>query len=134
MKYLLTTSQQMSPLIISAELSTVTDWIPTQDTDTQALTIKVSQKAKEVTAGYEVDDQTMQIVIKLPPTYPLHQATVEGVNRVGVDEKKWRSWLINTQGVITFSVRYIFSYRTILSLFKSQEPDLTNVPRYRTAP
>ncbi|KAI9877231.1 MAG: hypothetical protein M1830_004467 [Pleopsidium flavum] len=98
------TEKYISPLIIAAELTTVSDWIPTQATDSQALTIKVNQKAKEITAGYEVDDQTMQIAIKLPPTYPLHQATVEGINRVGVDEKKWRSWLINTQGVITFSV------------------------------
>ncbi len=101
---LLTMPSQISPLIIAAELTTVSDWIPTQATDSQALTIKVNQKAKEITAGYEVDDQTMQIAIKLPLSYPLHQATVEGINRVGVDEKRWRSWLINTQGVITFSV------------------------------
>ena len=66
--------------------------------------MKVSQRAREVTAAYEVDEQTMRIMIRLPGAYPLQQASVEGVNRVAVDEKKWRSWVINTQGVITFSV------------------------------
>ena len=68
--------------------------------------VKVTKKAREVTAGYEVDEQMMQIVIKLPGAYPLRQATVEGPDRVGVDSKKWRSWLLSTQGVITFSVSY----------------------------
>lgn len=97
------TEKYVSPLVISSELATVSSWIPTQATDDQPLTIKVFPKAREITAGFDVDEQTMSIVIRLPPTYPLHQVTVEGTNRVGVDEKKWRSWLITTQGVINFS-------------------------------
>ncbi|KAI9809452.1 MAG: hypothetical protein M1827_006832 [Pycnora praestabilis] len=96
------TEKYISPLVIADELTTVSDWVETQSGDDQ-LSIKVSKKAKEVTAGYEVDEQVMMIKIRLPGTYPLHQVVVEGVNRVGVDEKKWQSWLINTQGVITFS-------------------------------
>lgn len=97
------TEKYISPLVISSELATVSSWIPTQATEDQPLTIKVFPKAREITAGFDVDEQTMSIAIRLPPTYPLHQVTVEGTNRVGVDEKKWRSWLITTQGVINFS-------------------------------
>ncbi len=45
----------------------------------------------------------MQIAIQLPPSYPLSRATVDSVHRVAVDEKKWHSWLMTTQGVINFS-------------------------------
>ena len=101
------TEKFISPLVIADELATVDEWVSKsseRDAEDESFKVKVSKKAKEVTAGYDVDEQTMQIVIKLPGAYPLRQATVEGINRVGVDEKKWRSWLINTQGVITFSV------------------------------
>ncbi|KAI9674183.1 MAG: hypothetical protein M1817_002001 [Caeruleum heppii] len=99
------TEKYLSPLIIADELATVSEWVasPAFSEGEGEMSVKVSKNAKEVTASYEVDEQTMQIVIKLPGTFPLRQAVVEGVNRVGVDEKKWRSWLINTQGVITFS-------------------------------
>ena len=46
----------------------------------------------------------MQIVIRLPSNYTLNGVKVEGINRVAVSEKKWTSWLMITQGVITFSV------------------------------
>jgi hypothetical protein len=89
----------------------VSEWAKSQDAtdESEALQVKVSQRAREVTAAYEVDEQTMRIMIRLPGAYPLQQASVEGVNRVAVDEKKWRSWVINTQGVITFSVCLSFT-------------------------
>lgn len=93
----------MSSLVIQAEISTVISWIPTQESDDKPLEVKVSSKAHEVTASYPIDDQSMSIVIRLPANYPLHPVSVEGVHRVGVNEEKWRSWLLITQGVINFS-------------------------------
>lgn len=99
------TERFISPLVVSDELDKVNEWIESGlQQDDANMKVRVSRKVKEITAGYEIDEQTMQIMIKLPGAYPLRQATVEGVNRVGVDEKKWRSWLLSTQGVITFSV------------------------------
>jgi hypothetical protein len=92
--------------VITTALSAVSTWAAEQPPDDEsALLLKVSPRAREVTAGYEVDEQTMSIAIRLPPTYPLRQAVVEGLNRVAVDEKKWQSWLRSAQGVIAFSVR-----------------------------
>ncbi|KZF25198.1 hypothetical protein L228DRAFT_63765 [Xylona heveae TC161] len=96
------TEKYISPSVIADELLTVNQWITHQDSEEQ-LQVKVSEKAREVTASYEIDEQNMQIVIRLPGAYPLRGASVEGLNRVGVDEKRWRSWLLTTQGVITFS-------------------------------
>ncbi|GME41096.1 Zinc finger RING-type protein [Neofusicoccum parvum] len=99
------TERFISPHIITAALSAVSEWANSQDNAAadEALTIKVNQRGKEITAGYEVDEQFMTIVIRLPPTYPLAPVVVEGVNRVAVSEQKWQSWLRNCQGVVTFS-------------------------------
>ncbi|KAK5000224.1 hypothetical protein LTR66_000888 [Elasticomyces elasticus] len=99
------TEKHISPLIINASLSSVADWA-TKQSDAEPderLTIKVGLRTKEVNVSYEVDEQTMAIVVRLPPSYPLAGAKVDGISRVAVDEKKWQSWLRNCQGVITFS-------------------------------
>lgn len=97
------TEKYISPQVIATELATVTAWLPTQDTTSEPLTVKVSARAHEVTASYPLDEQHMSIRIILPPTYPLAPVLVESVHRVGIDEKKWRSWLLTTAGVINFS-------------------------------
>ncbi|MCJ1388866.1 hypothetical protein MMC18_001716 [Xylographa bjoerkii] len=97
------TEKYISPAVIAAELATVTAWLPTQDTTDTSLAVKVSSRAHELTASYPLDEQHMSIRIVLPPTYPLASVLVESVQRVGIDEKKWRSWLLTTAGVINFS-------------------------------
>ncbi|KAL8831212.1 MAG: hypothetical protein Q9191_000993 [Dirinaria sp. TL-2023a] len=97
------TEKYISPLIIGRELTAVSEWSPSQASADQPLTIKVSASTRQITASIPIDEQTMSIAIHLPQSYPLQRATVESVHRVGVDEKKWRSWLITTQGVINFS-------------------------------
>ena len=97
------TEKHISPLLIASDLSTVSAWAPSQATADAPLTVKVSPSTREITASIPVDEQLMQIAIRLPPTYPLARASVDSVHRVGVDEKKWRGWLITTQGVVNFS-------------------------------
>lgn len=79
-------------------------WAASQDSSADDdLATKVNHRTKEIMVSKEIDDQQLSMVIRLPANFPLGQAVVEGVNRVAVDEKKWRSWLLNAQGVITFS-------------------------------
>lgn len=100
------TEKFFSPLIIQDTMDDVSKWAEEQkvNEDEKELIVKVSKRSREVFAGYEVDDMMMQILIRLSATYPLEGVKVEGVNRVAVSEKKWTSWLMITQGVITFSV------------------------------
>jgi E3 ubiquitin-protein ligase listerin len=102
------TTKTISPLVIGEELANVSGWVTEVavkgDEEEQKLVVKVSKNAREVSAAYEVDEQELRILVKLPEAYPLRSVEVQGIQRVAVDEKKWRSWLINTQGVITFSV------------------------------
>lgn len=98
-------SSQISPTVIKHELSTVSAWLATQSTtsDETPLTVKISHHAHELTASHPIDDTEMAIRITLPATYPLSPTTVNTVQRIGVDEKKWRAWLLTTAGVINFS-------------------------------
>lgn len=100
-------TKYFSPLIISENLDEVVDWAAKQEPpedDEKELVVKVSKAAREVTAGYEVDELQASIAIRVPPSYPLDWVTVVGINRVAVSETKWQNWLMITQGVITLGV------------------------------
>ena len=70
-----------------------------QDTDND-FTVKALRAANEVSATYRVDEQNMQIAIKLPSNFPLRQIDVEGVQKVGVSDKQWRGWMFSVAAVI----------------------------------
>ncbi|KAK4692467.1 E3 ubiquitin-protein ligase listerin, partial [Lecanoromycetidae sp. Uapishka_2] len=97
------TEKYISPLIIARELSTIAAWAPSQAADDQPMTIKTSLSTREITASIPIDEQTMSISVRLPPSYPLARAEVKSIHRVGVVEKKWQSWLMISQGVMNLS-------------------------------
>ncbi|KAG0215792.1 hypothetical protein BGX28_008102 [Mortierella sp. GBA30] len=84
---------QGSQAAAAAALSGVSD-------DLNELQIKTSKATSEVTASFQIDEATMAIVIRLPPNFPLRQVEVEGLQRVGVKEARWRAWLLAVAGVI----------------------------------
>lgn len=104
-------AKYFSPIIISEALDDVANWSETQEPpaeDEKELVIKVSRNAGEVVASYEIDEQQASISIRIPQGYPLEGVSVTSINRVAVNEKKWQSWIMTTQGVITFSVSFLF--------------------------
>lgn len=102
-----------SPLIVSDALDDVARWAEDQGTtgdEGGELMIKVSRTAREVVAGYEVDESIAAITIKVPGSYPIEGIVVSGTSRAVVNERKWQSWVRTTQGVITFSVSPLLSH------------------------
>ncbi|EGX88716.1 RING zinc finger protein, putative [Cordyceps militaris CM01] len=100
------TTRYYSPLIIGDNLDVVQQWADSQEAptaDEQELQVRVSKSAREVTAGYDVDEAQASIVIRVPASYPIEGVTVASLNRVAVTERKWQAWIMTTQGVITFS-------------------------------
>ncbi|EEU41435.1 uncharacterized protein NECHADRAFT_46064 [Fusarium vanettenii 77-13-4] len=100
------TTKYFSPLIVSDALDDVQQWADSQEPpamDEQELVVRVARAAREVTASYEVDESQAAITIKIPANFPIENVSVQGLNRVAVSEKKWQSWVMTTQGVITFS-------------------------------
>src|SRR5262249_13706950 len=100
------TEKFISPKVIQDTLSAVTSWSIRQEPsepDAEKLSVITHNTAGEVTVSYPIEDTSCSIRISLPRTFPLHQATVSSISRVALDEKKWQSWLLITQGVIAFN-------------------------------
>ncbi|KAF9958836.1 hypothetical protein BGZ72_010818 [Mortierella alpina] len=109
------TEKYFSPLLIVRELNSLTkaQQAPAQggqaaaaaalsgvSDDLNQLQIKTSKATSEVSASFQIDEATMEIVIRLPTNFPLRQVEVEGLQRVGVKEARWRAWLLAVAGVI----------------------------------
>ena len=98
------TEKYFSALVSSEVLKKAEDWVKQQDqTDKDAVIVKVKERAREVTIGREIDDQMLQMVVKLPEDFPLGQVHALGVNRVAVNDKRFNQWLLNVQAAITFN-------------------------------
>lgn len=119
------TEKHFSQLLISNEMELVNRpdiKEQLEENDENAFTVKTLKAASEVTATYRVDEQNMQIAIKLPSNFPLRQIDVEGVQKVGVNDKQWRGWMFAVAAVIGSQVRhdaYLFfsKHHTKLILF-----------------
>ncbi|BGP46344.1 hypothetical protein JCM10450v2_002186 [Rhodotorula kratochvilovae] len=98
------TSKHFSPLLISDELSTLRDpssSVGQQLRDNDDFTVKVATNASEVKVVFVVDEESMEIGIKVPSEFPLAAVEVREVRKVGVTDKQWRAWLLAMQQVIT---------------------------------
>ncbi|KAI8878807.1 hypothetical protein K501DRAFT_227764 [Backusella circina FSU 941] len=97
------TEKHFSQILISNELELVNRpdiKSQLQENDENEFTVKTLKAASEVTATYRVDEQNMQIAIKLPSNFPLRQIDVEGIQKVGVNDKQWRGWMFAVAAVI----------------------------------
>lgn len=65
------------------------------------VSVRMLDGGREVITSYELDDQTMEMAVKLPGNYPLRNVAVEGLKRVGVKDAQWRAWMLGSQAVLT---------------------------------
>ncbi|GJJ10582.1 hypothetical protein Clacol_004809 [Clathrus columnatus] len=99
------TSTYFSPVLVASEFIHLN---PTKRAEAgeeplgdDTFKVKIAQAINEVTATFLVDEQQMEIGVKLPAGYPLRTIEVKPIKRVGVHEKTWRRWLFAVQQVIT---------------------------------
>eukprot|EP00158_Paraphelidium_tribonemae_P009611 Partr_v1_DN28908_c1_g1_i9_m26109 putative listerin E3 ubiquitin protein ligase 1 len=66
------------------------------------MTVSVSRGTvnNEVSAVYKLDDNALEMVIKIPNCYPLKQVEIQGLLKVGVSDERWRRWLLNCNMVL----------------------------------
>lgn len=99
------TSTYFSPALIRAELVHVKDTSAAADLTDENLTVKVASAVNEVTASYAVDEYQLELKLKLPVDWPLHNIEVKDTARVGVTEDRWRAWILGVQQILSFRVR-----------------------------
>lgn len=94
------TAQHFSAVIVRAELVHVKSPAATAELVDESLTVKVANSVSEVTASYLVDEHQLEMTLKLPTDYPLHGIEIKDLKRVGVDDNKWRGWILGVQQII----------------------------------
>lgn len=102
------TSTHFSPTIIRHELAHVRSPEALADLSDENFSVKVAGAVNEVLASYTVDDNQLEIKLKIPTDWPLHKIEIKDVRKVGVDENRWRGWLLAVQQIIWSQVRYPF--------------------------
>ncbi|OBA23611.1 hypothetical protein METBIDRAFT_76595 [Metschnikowia bicuspidata var. bicuspidata NRRL YB-4993] len=98
----------VSPILISEILEDVEKAKDKLTKTDDTLTIKVNKVTNEVKSIYVIDEQTMEMVIRIPERFPLSNVSVEGPTRLGVKENQWKAWLLASQRVITLTNGSIF--------------------------
>lgn len=93
----------VSPLLVSKLLTEVTQVKDKVESKDENLTIKVNGITNEIKSTYIIDEQTMEMVIKVPFNYPLNNVIVDGPLRLGVKENQWKAWLLASQRVISLA-------------------------------
>ncbi|ODV95277.1 hypothetical protein PACTADRAFT_30099, partial [Pachysolen tannophilus NRRL Y-2460] len=93
--------KHISPIVINEELDRATEVISKNMNDDENLSIRINRITHEIKSVYLIDEKTMEMVIKIPSSYPLANVLVEGPLRIGVKENQWRAWLLASQRVIT---------------------------------
>lgn len=110
------TSKHFSPAIIRTELARVKDPNVATELSGENVTIKVASAVNEVTAGFSVDEQQLELTVKLPVDWPLHTIEVKDAKHVGVTDDRWRAWELGVQQILTFRVRAPASRFAIIHL------------------
>ncbi|KAL9169500.1 hypothetical protein ABFS82_04G082900 [Erythranthe guttata] len=85
-----------SPTLISNELSQ----IKKASFADENFSVSVSKSANEVVATYTKDETGMDLVIHLPPSYPLRAVDVDCTRSLGITEVKRRKWLMSLMSFV----------------------------------
>lgn len=93
----------LSPLLVTKMLDEVEQSKGKLTSMDDNLTVRVNRVTNEIKSIYVIDEQTMEMVVKIPHTYPLSSVTVEGPLRLGVKESQWKAWLLASQRVISLT-------------------------------
>jgi hypothetical protein len=108
------TARHYSPVIINHEFAALRQPAAMAMLTEEGLNVKIAQGggatvagtgSSEAIASYVVDEQPMEIGIRLPAEFPLKGVEIRDLRRVGVPENKWRGWLMSVQQTITSRVR-----------------------------
>lgn len=85
-----------SPTLISNELSEIKKASFADDN----FSVSVSRSANEIVATYTKDETGMDLVIRLPQSYPLKPVDIDCTRSLGISEVKRRKWLMSLMSFI----------------------------------
>ncbi|XP_057953322.1 E3 ubiquitin-protein ligase listerin [Malania oleifera] len=90
------TKSWCSPPLIADELSQIKKVSFSEEN----FSVSVSKSANEVVATYTKDETGMDLVIRLPASYPLRPVDVDCTRSLGISEVKQRKWLMSMMAFV----------------------------------
>jgi len=85
------TTKVISPILLDHEINTIIS----NRVEAEGFQIKANKVNYEVTAIFEKEEAALTMIISLPPSYPLRNATVNCTQKMGVAESQWRKWILS---------------------------------------
>lgn len=106
------TKSYFSPVLIKQELAQFRSSAAASDplTDDQFV-LKVLPNVNEISAVYTVDDQSIEVAVKLPVEFPLRAAEVRDVQGIGGMENRLRAWRFGVQQTAQVRPMNFISFR-----------------------
>ena len=98
------TEQRFSPKLLKETILFVQRSLDQEQFQDERLDIRASLATRDILLKFTLDEQVMEMAIRLPSSHPLRQSEIEGVKRVGVKEKQFRSWILASQTMLTTQV------------------------------
>lgn len=86
--------------------------------------VVVSKSANEVIATYTKDETGMDLVIRLPSSYPLRHVDVDCMRSLGISEVKQRKWLLSMMSFVRNQV-FVFVVCVCVSILPERIQNLS---------
>jgi len=93
------TSKHFSPVLVKTELDRVKGPEAAELLDDEHMAIKVATAVNEVTTSYSIDEQQIELTLKIPADWPLHAIEVKDSKNTAIKEDKWRTWVLGVQQI-----------------------------------
>lgn len=81
------TTNEVSPILWAEESQRIGS-----SKNYENMVTRVRTSVREVVATYSLDEGSMELVIKVPVSFPLGLVTVETGKKIGVTTAQWRTW------------------------------------------
>jgi hypothetical protein len=90
-------AENMRSLIIKREIQLITNAnanATTRTWDPETFEMKGNPQSGEIRAILHHDETQVELLMKLPPAYPLYNVEVSCSSRIGIKEGSWQRWLL----------------------------------------
>ncbi|KAL4155265.1 hypothetical protein PRNP1_007375 [Phytophthora ramorum] len=89
----------ITPSVLAAELQLIqkageNSSAAGESWDDEEMTVKGSRVSREITTTYIKDECALEMVVRVPSSYPLRCVEVECTKRIGISEDRWRRWVL----------------------------------------